>query len=205
MAGAVPAILFVSLAFMCRLKPSSAACDAGGGRLHDAAKALVANFPSEHYSDLNRESDWFPGVTLTRVKLSGLHECEILGPVQGYCRESEEMAQVELHCASLSATVGWSMCSGRNGTLISELRYARLSLEFFAEGSEGEGSVKLRSAGTVAPSAVTGATLQLTGTSEFLNRTASTVAATFSETLREFWLVTLPGHVLEVLHSKKRQ
>ncbi|XP_075554069.1 uncharacterized protein LOC142587066 [Dermacentor variabilis] len=185
-------------------KSTEAACERGAN-VFEAVNELVKKLPAEHSETLNRESDWVPGVTLTTMTLTGLEQCEILGPVQSYCKGNDDMTLFELHCTPLTNTINWSMCNGRNGTLVSTIGYARMSLEFFTEHVENSTDVKLVSAGTVAPSELTGVSLTLTGSSNFLNGAASILVASFSETVREIWLKTLPGMVLDVLHDIKRK
>ncbi|XP_037577224.1 uncharacterized protein LOC119459589 [Dermacentor silvarum] len=139
------------------------------------------------------------------MTLTGLENCEILGPVQSYCRGNDDLTLVELHCTPLSNTINWSMCNGRNGTLVTTIRYARMSVEFFTEHVANSSDVRLVSAGTVAPSELTGVSLTMTGGSKFLNNAASILVASFSEAVREMWLGTLPGFVLDVLHDIKRK
>ncbi|KAL1484146.1 hypothetical protein MTO96_011717 [Rhipicephalus appendiculatus] len=106
-------------------QPTDSACDGRSLRVFDAVNELVKKLPSEYTETLNRESDWFPGVTLTTATLKGLENCEILGPVQTYCRGNDDLTLFEIHCTPLSNTINWSMCSGRNGTLVSTIRYAQ--------------------------------------------------------------------------------
>ncbi|XP_037500005.1 uncharacterized protein LOC119374025 isoform X1 [Rhipicephalus sanguineus] len=184
---------------------TESACDGRGLKVFDAVNELVKKLPAEYSESLNRESDWFPGVTLTTMTLKGLENCEILGPIQSYCRGNDDLILFELHCTPLSNTIHWSMCNGHNGTLVSTIRYARMSVEFFTEYVNNGTDVRLVSAGTVAPSELTGVGLTITGSSEFLTNAISMLGAPFSEPVREMWLGTLPGFLLNVLHDVKRK
>lgn len=186
-------------------EPTDSACDGTALKVFDAVNELVKKLPAEYTETLNRESDWFPGVTLTTMTLKGLENCEILGPVQTYCRGNDDLTLFELHCTPLSYAINWSMCNGRNGTLVSTIRYARMSVEFFTEYTNNSTDVRLVSAGTVAPSELTGIGMTMSGSSEFVKNAVSTLAGSFSEAVREMWLGTLPGYLLNVLHDIKRK
>ncbi|KAH6925301.1 hypothetical protein HPB50_003392 [Hyalomma asiaticum] len=185
--------------------PLESACNGEGAKVFEAVNELVKRLPEVYSESLNRESDWFPGVTLRNVTFTGLQNCDILGPVQSYCRGNDDLTLFELHCSPLSSTIDWSMCSGRNGTLVSTIRYARMTVEFFIEHVNNGTDVRLVSAGTVAPSELTGVALAMTGSSEFLQRAVAVLGGAFSEAIREMWLGTLPGYMLNVLHDVKRK
>lgn len=97
----------------------SGTCDFSGLDLDGMVNTIADKIPEEYSQPNRKPEEVIPGLFLGTIVYVGLDNLRPYGAVQGFCRNGQKFAQVDLATTEgrLKAFMPWMTCAGKNGTI----------------------------------------------------------------------------------------
>lgn len=167
--------------------PKSEHCDVPDkAQLEDKLDKLIRNLPKEHVANQTKVEILPRAIFLGEGTLYGLDHLEQDRPYKTFCRGKDTVTVFSVRARfSMRIHIPWSLCSGHNGTIISNAQLVRFEGELVTRKTDSGTEYGIKN---VIPVVLEGLYIAMNGGGDIVSGVASALGFILSGLVRVLWV-----------------